>query len=378
MKLCVPANYNFEFIHKIDQMSSSSDLNVHELFGSYHIAEVGSLRPAIWLPRITEEDLKKYINECEDRDMEFNYVLNSTCLGNLENTYDGHHRIIDFLNKLFSTGVKCVTVSIPYLISLIKQRFPNIKVICSITNDVNSVEKAREFAALGVDRIVLSRDINRNFELLKKVRKAVQVELEVLANSRCLLNCIFNQAHGNSSSHASNALENEGYAVPFNSFYFAQCQIRRLSDPVALIKSPWIRPEDLKIYEQIGIDYLKIDGRGKDNEGIIKIVKPYLERRFEGNFVELLDSALSKVIYLDNRKLDNFLNYFVTKGGNCNTDCIECDYCHQILEKFVTINEELKDQNLSQLQRILRQILEVDLPKKKYLKKEFEWKLSLS
>ena len=55
-----------------------------------------------------------------------------------------------------------------------------------------------------------------------------------------------------------------------------------------LIKAGWIRPEDLAIYEDMGYETFKLLERGMPSEDLLKRVRAYSERRFEGNLTELV------------------------------------------------------------------------------------------
>jgi len=67
------------------------------------------------------------------------------------------------------------------------------------------------------------------------------------------------------------------------------CAVRAASDgSVAVIKSAWIRPEDLAVYEAMGYTTFKLLERGIPSAELLRRVKAYSERRFDGNLAELL------------------------------------------------------------------------------------------
>jgi glycine betaine catabolism B len=55
-----------------------------------------------------------------------------------------------------------------------------------------------------------------------------------------------------------------------------------------IIKSAWIRPEDLPAYEAMGYTTFKLLERGIPSAELLRRVKAYSERRFDGNLAELL------------------------------------------------------------------------------------------
>jgi collagenase-like PrtC family protease len=140
---------------------------------------------------------------------------------------------------------------------------------------------------------------------------------------------------------------------------------------VELLKSPWIRPEDITHYEEIGYHHFKITERFKRTPLLLEHVKAYEQRRYEGNLLDLFTlprrgaftplhleyfikpehvnimrvSELEKVfdlefrelIQIDNQKLDGFLEHF--KRYDCNQiACSQCLYCERVFERVATVN----------------------------------------
>jgi collagenase-like PrtC family protease len=117
-----------------------------------------------------------------------------------------------------------------------------------------------------------------------------------------------------------------------------------------MIRSRWIRPEDLSYYEEIGYDYFKISGREMSTEKIILTTKAYSNRKYDGNLlnilngVTILDGSRRKVGVpeikppsIDNSRLDGFLDFF--KRKNCFNECADCDYCKKIAEQIVEVHK---------------------------------------
>ncbi len=148
-----------------------------------------------------------------------------------------------FLNGLTSSGADAVTVGIPYLIDLVRKRFPRLKIKVSTTARVNTVRKALQYEDMGVEEIIIDEHINREFKTLEAIRKAVKCNLELIVNNICLWQCPYNYEHVNHDGHASREGEEEQYCYLQYPGYL--CLYRKLTDPVELLKSPWIRPEDI-------------------------------------------------------------------------------------------------------------------------------------
>ena len=89
--------------------------------------------------------------------------------------------------------------------------------------------------------------------------------------------------HQNGFAHAS-----DDTSTLFIDYCFMRCSRTRLTDPSQFIKSAWIRPEDLAVYEAMGYTTFKLLERGIPSAELLRRVKAYSERRFDGNLAELL------------------------------------------------------------------------------------------
>jgi collagenase-like PrtC family protease len=188
------------------------------------------------------------------------------------------------LAKLGDMGVRRVTVSTPFLLELVKRRFPEFKVRVGIYAQVDTPRRARYWEGLGADAIVLeSFSINRNFRRLAAIRQAVRCDLELIANHVCLMNCPMQTYHQNGFAHAS-----DDTRTLFIDYCFLRCSRLRLTDPSQFIKAAWIRPEDLAVYEALGYTTFKLLERGIPSAELLRRVKAYSERRFDENLAELL------------------------------------------------------------------------------------------
>jgi hypothetical protein len=150
---------------------------------------------------------------------------------------------------------------------------------------------------------------------------------------------------------------------------------------VEILKSAFIRPEDIHYYEEAGVDNIKLVERSMTTDALARIVKAYTVRSYDGNMMDLIH-GLSKYIiynkdnfywkglkyllqpskinifkahklvnqlttlrsekafnesfdlYIDNKKLNGFMDFF--HKGNCNRDCNECNYCNKFAEKAIS------------------------------------------
>jgi len=121
MKLRVGANWDIAFLDAVKGTS------VDALFGKLPFDIVGGARPGFVLPQVDRDDVQQYIQACHARGLEFSYLLNAPCLGNLQYSKKGYGQLIELLEWIDQSGSDSVTVGMPYLIDLVRERFPNTK-----------------------------------------------------------------------------------------------------------------------------------------------------------------------------------------------------------------------------------------------------------
>jgi hypothetical protein len=280
-------------------------------------------------------------------------------------------------------GVRRLTVSTPFLLEFIKRRFPDFRVKVGIYAQVDTPRRARFWEGLGADAITVeSFSINRNFSRLAAIRQAVTCDLQLIVNHACLLNCPLQAYHQNGFAHGSD----NGNTL-FIDYCLLRCSRLRLTDPSQFIKSTWIRPEDLHYYEEMGYTTFKLLERGIPSAELLRRVKAYSERRFDGNLAELLlsygfkEPVRKELLWslrnfwkprqLSPRRLkplfdlarmqgmlspipecpvrieasqipENFLDGFRDRDCAC-LDCAACGYCERIASQAVSIESAYRN-----------------------------------
>lgn len=365
---------------------------VTEIYGKMHQDIFGGGRWSCTLQHAGTCELKKAVSLAHKYHITFNYLLNSADLYGMEQTISGQKKIRKFLNLLSSIGIDSVTVVSPYLLRLIKKQYPEFEVRVGAFAQISSADQALRWQELGADILVISAiSCNRSFERLAAIRNSVGCTLELIANSSCLKNCIYEKDHMNLLSRSSRSSDSlKGFLVDY---CFLHCSSKKFIDPVNFIRSCWIRPEDIHLYEKLGYCHFKIVERSSPADLIIKRVKAYSKRFFDGNLLQLVApvAQVSKKqgasnemrlrllttmfrpdriklksllmiykytqlildinyedqdapVYIDNRKLDGFIDDL---RNNCNGFCQQCSFCSKISEKVVKINSDYRDSVLS-------------------------------
>ncbi|HQQ93747.1 MAG TPA: U32 family peptidase [Bacteroidia bacterium] len=383
MKLVIPTNFSEDYFDKIDFSATE------EIYGKMNIDLIGGGRAAFTLPPVKKEQVVKFVNETHKRGMKFNYLLNGTCFDNLEVSKKGYGKIRKQLDWLSEIGVDVVTVSLPMLLEIVKKHYPNFSASVSIQVVINNLERAKYWEGLGADKLNISYvDINKDFVELRKIRKAVSCKIQTIANLICMNRCPFVTLHANYNAHTS---QGDHCTNHFGlDYYLSNCASKLLSDPVEILKSAFIRPEDIHYYEEEGVDNMKLVERSMTTEHLSTIISAYTKREYDGNMMDLIHGFSKYVIYkkgesflkgkqhlfqpshvnvfklggmlyeliqlkkkkefnesfdlyIDNKKLDGFMDLFYKHS--CPRNCSTCTYCGDFAEKAVSLLVPVQEHN---------------------------------
>ena len=83
----------------------------------------------------------------------------------------------DYIDQVVSAGIDAFIVSDPFIISFIKNKYPNVEVHLSTQNSTTNYESIKFFENEGIDRVVLARELSKNeiSEIIKKVKCDIEV-----------------------------------------------------------------------------------------------------------------------------------------------------------------------------------------------------------
>ena len=369
MKISLATNFDNNLIDQIVEYP------VYEVYGKLKNDFIGGGRPDNTLMDIEKERFESHVKKVRDAGIKFNYLLNGSCLSNNEQDVKWQNKFKKFLSYLSKVGVNALTVTNPYILQFVKKYFKKeFTVRVSTFACIDSYEKAKYWEDMGADYICVDFvKINRDFKNLKYIVDNLKTaQIEVLVTNSCIKNCPMIYTHTNALSHASSKNNKKESYEDWSLFF---CQKKELENLEEYIRSPWVRPEDIKYYEDIGIEHFKITERDFPTSELVKRVKAYTERKYEGNLLDLIQGhgcnskknlsfkknkvstrkeiydeikrvrglgqqrECERHIYIDNKKLDNFIEFFT--NGHCKNECSKCNYCKKIADKVITKNEDV-------------------------------------
>lgn len=367
-RLSVPCNWDPELLDLADECP-----DVGEFYGKPRVDIVGGGRAPYGLPEVDWRDMETFIGLCRQRGVSFNFLVNSLCLGNKEYDNEFMAKLLRYIERVVEIGADKATVSIPYLARVIKKQFPTLKLSVSKFADIRSVRQAIFWEELGADEITFSGNVTRNFEVLERMVQAVRIQTRLLVNDACLWNCHLQNYHHLSESHASQ----EDCTVPYFRYCTMNCKAMFLLNPAEIVRSTFVRPEDLGDYRRLGIQSFKLCDRNRPTAWIRNAVRAYSRETYDGNLADLLglfstygeESAghsssrrlfvragdleeiqklqerrqgLEARISIDNQALEGFVEGFKRRDCErliCDSDGPGgCTYCQSWAEKAVRIS----------------------------------------
>ena len=337
----VPADFKHETIDRYRELNEQEKgIVVNETYGQLTNGYlINSGRIKTLLPEIDIKKLEKYVDYSLKNGIKFNNTLNPACLGNAEFTREGIKELMHLLKDLNSIGIKDLTITLPAIIEFVQMSDLEFDLKVSAINHVDSITKLDFYKKMGVKRVVIEPDLYRNFRTLRDMVQYFGDGVEIIVNDLCYKNCPYKIFHYNHEAHGNNP---ERYV---NNYYFMRCGIQKSGDFSNYLKLNWIRPEDIKLYENMGIQNFKIQGRpyiGKGN--IMKVLAAYAQEKFDGNLLELLhlfapyDSVHQP--YIDNKGLEGFVEGFYYGKVNCSNICDSCGYCKKYAQKSIKDSTE--------------------------------------
>lgn len=386
MKLLVPSNWDDNLIDGLAGIGS-----VDSLYGQANSDEYGGGRSSLFLPFTTAEKMRAHVGKARAAGFGFNYVMNATCFENIRIGREFESRLRRHLDFLCSMGVTGVTATDVPLIRLIRKHYPSLRISVSVFAIVTTVDQARRYEDLGVTDIVLGNQ--NDFEFIRAVREAVSCSLVLFANLGCQVFCNECSLHSYTVTHSSQSgHRSKGFVIDT---HIIRCAIKKTENPESLLKMMYVRPEDIWIYEKLGVDKLKIVERISPTETLVSLAKSYDQRYFEGNFLELVNglaftnrrrvfpnfsfllspsrvnvvkliSGLESVrpfeIFIDNSKLSGFKEALMRSGVNCAVEnCSRCGLCHRYFAEAARFDESSRQNALSRLKSLMTRIAGSDV-----------------
>jgi collagenase-like PrtC family protease len=184
-----------------------------------------------------------------------------------------------------------------------------------------------------IESFVIPADITKNPETIAELCKQ-GVKSYLIVNDPCVIGCPMSNFHFTHSSLHSTDNTADGYS----SYCTTYCKSVMLNKPYEIIRSSFVRPEEIDKYTAIGVNYFKIVDRNKPSWWIDRAFKAYLNRSHEGNLLDMFplffhetNEKAENTIYIDNSRIRNL---FEKQAKECNALICQkgCFYCNSFFD----------------------------------------------
>ena len=397
MQYDLATNFDEELIDFVVQNDTKKQIK--SVFGKLRSDITGGGRASFLLPDISMEQLERYIKKCSENGIEFNYLFNPLTLNDSMSNPAKNKAFTGFIESLYAAGVRSVTVNSPLLCKYLKSKYSDIRVTVGLYAYPTSIQMVQYWINFGADEITLDHAFNRDIPLLRTALETFRntnVKLRLIANNFCLHGCASKIDHA-AYLAASSVSDNNGMASRID-YHLLNCMYNKVTKPAVLLCSDWIRPEDVHLYTQLMEETgnsnltLKLVERTRTTEFLERVIKAYLDERFDGNLLSIVNWSNSNEmvfnqakpnehpaggppsgkphvmpydaellqkygramrypeIMIDNRKLDGFANHFFKsadcRNKLCGANLIDadqknpavCSYCSNWAAKAVSFN----------------------------------------
>ena len=237
--------------------------------------------------------------------------------------------------QLYEQGVKIVTLPHTSWVTtgILQKEFPELKIKNTILRNVTKANEIVALAKAGFHYINLDRDLMRDREALKKIKKAKEycaeigkpVELSLLANEGCWGGCSMMDEH----YHFNNTRTEQTPQYFNDPISSHSCSLWDIEDNSHALKAANLPPwrEDWEEFLDLGIDVFKMHGREngmKLMESMQMIEAWAAEHEFvTGDFKEYMEDLAIP---------DSPIALWREKIKTCGFDCWDCNYCEAVVD----------------------------------------------
>lgn len=246
----------------------------------------------------------------------------------------------EYIKDVVDAGIDAFIVSDPFIISHIKENYPNVEVHLSTQNSTSNYEAIQFFKKEGVDRVVLARELS--LDEIKEIIEKTKIDIEVFIHG-AMCTCFSGRCA--LSNYVTNRDANRGGCAQVCRFSFLT------NDKDFTMATKDLNASNcIKKMIEIGVRSLKVEGRMRSIYYLAtvigtyrKIIDAYYNNSLTDEFLKKQNEILSRVAnretsthYLE--KEADYTDQYYT--GRCEAS--NQDYLGQVIDynnKFVKIYE---------------------------------------
>lgn len=299
---------------------------------------VASCRPAPRFTHDVEERLFSDLRWARENGILLDTLFNANCYGENAISLSLADLVRGTLRAMDGKGLfpDIVTTTSPFIAAVLRKEFPAVKIRFSVNLRVHGSVGFESVEEL-FDSFYLSRERHRDPDYVANAAKWASERGKLVGmqvNSGCLRQCPFQQFHDNLHGHGDGRLPENAEAAKKYDFSFFRCKTHYArGNAEDFLRSTWIRPEDLPLYEK-HVDIIKIATRRHPDP--VSVLDAYANYSFDGDLAALTDPAHEFPGIFDNKAFDASEIWKEVLFCRSADDCRKCGRCRQLMQKVFT------------------------------------------
>lgn len=293
----VPFQWNESSFQNIISNKNGANGSIVEVYGTISERSLPHGRTSKSVRRIGKEEALFFKKKLDESNLKFTYLLNASMYDLSKSEVK---KEIDWIINCFKPH--SINIASLELMQYIRNNYEQIKINISTIAGIKQIKQLKEYDSIGISKVVLHHDGNRNIEELKKFlqyAEARTIDIELMVNESCLFQCPKRAYHYMEIAKGNTDEQ-----------FHHWCNGKKLTNPNLLLMANYILPQDIAYYEELGVKNFKITGRSKSVEWLNTVMEAYIRDNDMENLMDLLaiDPNLNaeNMIYINLQKLDGF------------------------------------------------------------------------
>jgi len=294
-----------------------------------------SCRPAPEFTPSVRARLLEDLHWARRNGIELDTLFNCNCYGDHAISSELEKLVMDTLEAMDREGLApdIVTTTSPFVMTMLRRNLPAVKIRLSVNMRVHGTLGYESILEL-FDMFYVSREHHRDLAYMADSSawaKAHGKGMGMQVNSGCLRQCPFQTFHDNMHGHNRIAQSAVGEKYDFSVFRCATNYAR--GNYEEFVRSTWIRPEDVPLYEPY-VDYVKLATRRHPDP--VAILNAYATYAHDGDLARLMDPVPQLPKRFDNRSFGASALWPAVRSCKDANNCRHCGKCTQLMnEVFV-------------------------------------------
>lgn len=230
----------------------------------------------------------------------------------------------DYIKEVAQTGIDAFIVSDPFLISYIKENYPQVEVHLSTQNSTTNYKAVEYFKNEGIDRVVLARELSK--EEIKEIIDKTKVEIEIFIHG-AMCTCFSGRCA--LSNYVTNRDANRGGCAQVCRFNFKTDNDEDFTMATKDLNLARYIPDLI----DIGVKSFKVEGRMRSLYYLATVI---------GSYRKIIDHYNNKTLTEEilNRQIE-----ILSKVANRETSTQYFDHQADETDQYYTGRQEISNQD---------------------------------